>query len=502
MGGNSEQHHNYQEHVLLFPFMAQGHIIPFVELAKLIHHRRRCTITVVSTPSNIRALTSSFPSTPTFRLVPLPFDPTHHSLSSSDESSDTLPTHHIVRLLHASRSLRPAFSLLLSDILSSPSAPSRLCVIADIFTSWACEVAESLSVYHAVFTTCGGYGTTAYFSLWQHLPHAHTDADEFAVPGFPNSFRLRRSQLSSYMRAADGADQWSAFFQPAIATSLKSKSMLCNSVEEVETTGFRLLRDYTGLRVYDVGPLLPFPDDKKSSYKRAGKAHGLSVDACVELLDAHPPNSVLYVSFGSQNTISARQMMELAKGIEASGEAFIWVIRPPVEFDIGGEFQNEWLPEGFEERARQHARGVLVRDWAPQLEILSHVSTGAFLSHCGWNSALESLSRGVPLIGWPLASEQFYNSVMLEEELGVCVEVARGKEVVVQGEEVERVVREVMGEERGAEMRRRAAEVRRLLEEAMREGDGETKGSSLRAIDEFLEVALSGKSAMNGGCLN
>ncbi|KAK1267610.1 UDP-glycosyltransferase 92A1 [Acorus gramineus] len=448
--------------------MAQGHIIPFMELAKLIHHRRRCTVTIVSTPANVRALVSSFPSTTTFRLVPLPFDPTHHYLPSASESSDTLPTHLFVRLLHASLSLRPAFSALLSDILSSSAAPSRLCVIADVFTSWATEVAEALGAHHAVFTTCGGYGTTAFFSLWQHLPHARTDAEEFSVPGFPDSFRLRRSQLSSYIRAADGADEWSADLRPAIATSLRSKSMLCNSAEEVETTGIRLLRNYTGLCVYAVGPLL-------------------------EWLDIHPPNSVLYISFGSQNTISAQQMMELAKGIEASGKAFIWVIRPPVEFDIGGEFQNEWLPEGFEERARQHARGVLVRDWAPQLEILSHASTGAFLSHCGWNSALESLSRGVPLIGWPLASEQFYNSVMLEEELGVCVEVARGKEVVVPGEEVERVVREVMGEERGVGMRRRAVEVRGLLEEAMREGDGEAKGSSLRAIDEFLEVALSGK---------
>ncbi|KAK1266871.1 Crocetin glucosyltransferase 3 [Acorus gramineus] len=481
--------------------MAQGHIIPFMELAKLIHHRRRCTITVVSTPANIRALISSFPSTPTFRLVPLPFDPTHHSLPASSESCDTLSTPLFVRLLHASLSLRPAFSFLLSDFLSSPSAPSRLCVIADVPTSWACEVAESLGAHHAVFSTCGAYGTTSYFSLWQHLPHARTDADEFPVPSFPDSFRLNRSQLPSYLRAADGADVWSAFFQPAIATSLRSKSMLCNSVEEVETSGFRLLRNYTGLRVYAVGPLLPFLDEKKS-YKRAGKAHGLSVDACLEWLDAHPPASVLYVSFGSQNTISARQTMELAKGIEASGKAFIWVIRPPVEFDIGGEFKNEWLPEGFEERMRESARGVLVRDWAPQLEILSHASTGAFLSHCGWNSALESLSRGVPMIGWPLASEQFYNSVMLEEELGVCVELARGKEVVVPGKEVERVVRVVMGEERGAELRRRAVVLRELLEDSMKEGDGEGKGSSLKAIDEFLEIALSGKSQMNGGSLN
>ncbi|KAM1049994.1 hypothetical protein TB2_031322 [Malus domestica] len=103
-------------------------------------------------------------------------------------------------------------------------------------------------------------------------------------------------------------------------------------------------------------------------------------------------------------------MMELTVGLEEIGKPFVWVIRPPVGFDVKGDFKAEWLPDGFEERMSKRKQGLLVHNWAPQLEILSYKSTGFFVSHCGWNSVMESLSQGVPIVGWPLAAEQAYNS--------------------------------------------------------------------------------------------
>ncbi|KAJ6793264.1 Uncharacterized protein M6B38_111850 [Iris pallida] len=114
----------------------------------------------------------------------------------------------------------------------------------------------------------------------------------------------------------------------------------------------------------------------------------------VKWLDSHESGSVVYVSFGSQNTVLASQMMSLADGLESSGHPFVWVVRPPLGFDLSSEFRPEWLPQGFEERMRASGKGILIRRWAPQLEILSDDSTDAFLSHCRWNSVLESLSRG------------------------------------------------------------------------------------------------------------
>lgn len=218
---------------------------------------------------------------------------------------------------------------------------------------------------------------------------------------------------------------------------------------------------------------------------------GVSAEKCIEWLDLQKPNSVLYISFGSQNTIGPGQMMALAAGLEESGVRFIWVIRPPIGFDLKGEFKEEWLPEGFEERTtREKNQGLLVKNWAPQLEILSHNSTGGFVSHCGWNSVIESLSQGVPIIGWPMAAEQAYNSKMLVEEMEVSVELTRGVQSEIKVEEVKRVIEMVMEEKgKGGEMREKAAEIAVRISAAMNE-EGEEKGSSIRAMDDFVSAVL------------
>ena len=150
--------------------------------------------------------------------------------------------------------------------------------------------------------------------------------------------------------------------------------------------------------------------------------------------------------------------MQLATALEVSGKYFIWVVRPPIGFDINSEFKaEEWLPQGFEQRIQDRKRGLLVHKWAPQVEILSHKSISAFLSHCGWNSVLEALSHGVPIIGWPMAADQFSNVVLLEKEVGVCVEVARGPRCEVKHEDIVKKIELVMNDtEKGKEMRRKA----------------------------------------------
>ncbi|GKV41011.1 hypothetical protein SLEP1_g48592 [Rubroshorea leprosula] len=247
--------------------------------------------------------------------------------------------------------------------------------------------------------------------------------------------------------------------------------------------------------VWPIGPLLPSALLNKSSSSagyfyqhRAGKQPGISVEKCIKWLDLQKPDSVLYISFGSQNTISQAQMKALASGLEESGVLFIWVIRPPLGFDLRGEFKPEWLPEGFEERTREKKQGLLVKNWAPQLDILSHKSTGAFVSHCGWNSVTESLSQGVPIIGWPMAAEQAYNSKMLVEEMAVSVELTRGLQSEIRGEEVKEVIETVMGEKgKGAEMRKKATEVAERIKAAMNE-EGDEKGSSIKALDDFISA--------------
>ncbi|KAH0715277.1 hypothetical protein KY284_008182 [Solanum tuberosum] len=189
-------------------------------------------------------------------------------------------------------------------------------------------------------------------------------------------------------------------------------------------------------------------------------------------------------------------MMELAIALDKANRVnFIWVVRPPLGFDNNMEFRaEEWLPERFVQRVfEDQNRGLIVPKWAPQVEILAHKSVGAFLTHCGWNSVLESLENGVPLLGWPIAAEQFYNAKFLEQDVGVCVEVARGNNSQIEV---------VMGiNEKGNEIRRKTCEVKEMISDAIID-DEDFKGSSIKAMDEFLNAALSMNKLSNDERIN
>lgn len=342
-------------------------------------------------------------------------------------------------------------------------------------------------MFHAMFIAGGGFGFACYHSLWMNLPHLKTESDEFLLPDFPDGLTIHRTQLTSYLKASSGDDFYSMLLQNSLSLWKNVGCVLINTVEEIDRTGVMYFRRQLNRQVWTIGPVLL----STRTGNRAGKNNGISVEDCRKWLDTKRSGSVLYVSFGSQNTISQSQMMELALALEKSGKNFIWVVRPPLGFDINSEFKSsEWLPEGFEERVIKGSKqGLLVHKWAPQVEILSHKSTSAFLSHCGWNSTLEALSNGVPMLGWPIGAEQFYNVKMLEEEIGVCVEVARGIREV-QHEELVSKFELVMdsGRGKGEEMKRRAMEVKEIIKNAMKDEEG-FKGSSVKAMDEFLNAA-------------
>lgn len=369
----------------------------------------------------------------------------------------------------------------------------------------AVAVARSIGTVNVTFSTGGAYGTAAYVSLWRHLPHRNTDSDEFSLPGFPETCRFHRSQLHKYLLSADGNDEWSKLMGTQITLSLGSYGWLCNTTKEIEPLGLDIFEKYTKLPIWTIGPLLPqsmlTPNNKLSASdnfeQRVMKEPGVSPEKIIKWLHSHSENSVLYISFGSQNTITTSQMMELAMGLEASGKPFIWVIRPPFGYDIKGEFRAEWLPKGFEERMTETKQGLLVHKWAPQTVILSHSSVGAFLSHCGWNSIVESLSQGVPIIGWPLGAEQPYNSKMMVEDMGVVVELTRGFEGRVVAEEVKRVVNTVLEKEgTGGEMKKKVLEIGQKIRVGMREEEGQ-EGSSITAMNDFVRSILSMRTRMS-----
>ncbi|QCE04714.1 hydroquinone glucosyltransferase-like [Vigna unguiculata] len=218
---------------------------------------------------------------------------------------------------------------------------------------------------------------------------------------------------------------------------------------------------------------------------------------CLLWLDKQQPDSVLYVSFGSGGTLSQEQINELALGLELSKHKFLWVnLRAPNDrasatyFSDGGLVDDDddplqFLPKGFLERTKE--QGLVMCGWAPQVEVLGHRSIGAFLSHCGWNSVLESVVHGVPMIAWPLFAEQRSNAALVSEGLKVALRAKmknpRGKSNgVVVKEEIVELIKGVMEEGlEGEEIRRKVKELKKLANCAMMED-----GSSTRTIEKLV----------------
>nr|KYP51939.1 Hydroquinone glucosyltransferase [Cajanus cajan] len=221
--------------------------------------------------------------------------------------------------------------------------------------------------------------------------------------------------------------------------------------------------------VYPVGPIVQSGDDAK----------GLDLE-CLKWLDKQQVGSVLYVSFGSGGTLSQEQVNELAYGLELSNHKFLWVVRAPsgLASDAYLSAKNnvdplEFLPCGFLERTKE--QGVVIPSWAPQVQVLSHSSVGGFLTHCGWNSILESVLNGVPLITWPLFAEQRMNAVVLSEGLKVGVRPKLNENGLVEREEIVEVIKSLMKGEKGVELRKRIKELKEDAINAIREGGSSTK---------------------------
>ncbi|KAH6819365.1 hypothetical protein C2S51_002968 [Perilla frutescens var. frutescens] len=219
-----------------------------------------------------------------------------------------------------------------------------------------------------------------------------------------------------------------------------------------------------------IGPILPTANNLERRH------------ACLEWLDKQEPKSVIYVSFGTTVSLSDEQINELAHGLERSKVKFLWVLRDADKGDVfDGDVRRAELPEGFEERVG--GEGMVVREWAPQPQILGHPSIGGFMSHCGWNSCVESITMGVAIAAWPMHSDQPSNAALVADILrtGLVVREWKQRLEVVKASTVESVVRRLMASEEGDEMQRRAEELGATVRRATEAG-----GASRLELDSFI----------------
>lgn len=205
---------------------------------------------------------------------------------------------------------------------------------------------------------------------------------------------------------------------------------------------------------------------------------------CLKWLETQPSKSVIFLCFGRRGLFSKDQLKEIAIGLEKSGCRFLWSVRNPPGMGNSDPDLGELLPEGFLERNRD--KGMVIKTWAPQKEVLSHDSVGGFVTHCGRSSILEAVSFGVPMIAFPMYAEQRMNRVFMVEEMKVALPLDDVAEGFVSAVEVEKRVRELMETPNGRAVRERVAELKVAGRKAVAEG-----GSSVVALQTFVNLVMA-----------
>jgi len=233
--------------------------------------------------------------------------------------------------------------------------------------------------------------------------------------------------------------------------------------------------------VYSIGPLNLLVKDIDDEDLNAIRSNLWKEEfECVEWLDTREPNSVVYVNFGSITVMTSEQLNEFAWGLASSNKSFLWVIRPDV---VGGE--NVVLPPGFVEQTKD--RGLL-SSWCPQEQVLAHPAIGGFLTHSGWNSTLESVCGGVPMICWPFFAEQQTNCRFCCKDWGIGLEIED-----VKRDKIESLVRELVDGEKGREMKEKAMQWKDLAVSA----SSGPYGSSFLNLENLIRQVLVGESVKN-----
>ncbi|XP_028767662.1 UDP-glycosyltransferase 88F5-like [Neltuma alba] len=480
-----------EQTIVLYPAPGIGHIISMAELGKLLllHHSHSFSITILLTTgfldkpsldSYIRRISQSYPSI-SFRRFPfLAVE------SAATPRSPAATAFEFIRLNETN----------VASALKVISQTSNVrAFVIDLFCTSAMNIGSSLGIPVYYFFTSGA----AILSAFCYFPKIHEQTtksfkDLSIDLHFPANPPLKAFEVVEPLLDRDDPAYWDFLY---FCSHLpKASGIIVNTFQELEPIAVKAIAEGACFPdpkqappVYYIGPLIAEP-----KYPNEGEGEGEGDRGkrqnCLLWLEKQPSRSVVYLCFGSRGSMSIEQMKEIANGLERSGQRFLWVVkRPPIDErmkqteDTTREFDLESiLPSGFMERTQD--RGVVVRSWAPQVEVLSRESVGGFVTHCGWNSVLEAVVAGVPMIAWPLYAEQHMNRNLLVEDMKMAMGLEhRDGDGFVKGDNLEKKVRELMESEKGREMRERCLKMRNLAVSARG-----TFGSSTKWLNNLVET--------------
>ncbi|GLJ43473.1 hypothetical protein SUGI_0903840 [Cryptomeria japonica] len=484
-------------HVMLLSSLGHGHLIPFMQLAKNLASKG-LTVSFVTTFHHIPSLQNKVEEAQKagldIHLVEVEIPEDHLTLGKVN--SNSVQWHQLPPLLAAGERLQYHFERFLGRFLKGEinTLPPPACLIADVLLGWSSAVAQKFGIPRVNFETSGMFSESVQQIVWDLLPRnlSRTPSGRFVVPGVPREVKLTRLQLLPELPEATPENGTHQFWLRQRAGNKQSWRTIVNSFYELEGE----FADHFGRvngTLRTIGPLLPAGAFENREVIRIAPAVEMGVNTeeekCMQWLDVQTEGSVLYISFGSENSIKTLQIEELALGLEASGVKFLWVLRNPSD-SAKKDFSSalDFLPAGLYERVVEKKKGMFVLGWAPQLSILAHPATGGFLSHCGWNAVMESTTMGVPMIAWPLYAEQPFNSKFVVDEIKIAVEAPQRIEEnwLVSRDDVEKVVRMLMVEDKGKELRTRVKQLRVAAQVAVAPG-----GSSFTNFDLFVSEIKS-----------
>ncbi|XP_010030919.3 UDP-glycosyltransferase 91C1 [Eucalyptus grandis] len=464
-----------QYEIMMFPWLAFGHILPYFELAKRLASKG-IHISFISTPRNIQRL----PPVPdnlieNIKLVQIPLTSVD-GLPENSEATIDLPLECTEYLRKACDGLREALEQLLCKI--SPDL-----ILFDFVQCWIPQIAAKFSVpsgYFSAYAACTlaflgppaelesfGRGKKpedfAVTPDWFPLTSLVSQGPHLAQKMFKNLYFPDKSSLSCSQR-------WAATLHGCEFVAVRSCS-------EFEGEYLNLLRGLYRKPVLPVGLLPPL-----SKNKACDQATGSNWSHISKWLDKQARKSVLFVGFGTEYKMPLEEIHELAYGLELSEMPFFWILRKPggLEFD-----SSELLPDGFLERTSE--RSMVSIGWAPQLAILGHPAIGGCLYHSGWSSIIESLGFGHPQITMPMVDDQGLNAKLLVEK-GVGFEVPRNEDGSFHRDAVAKSIRLVMLEDQGEGLRVKAAHIQKIF------ADQDLHDSYINDFVEFLYSRRKGSS--------
>ncbi|XP_031495854.1 gallate 1-beta-glucosyltransferase 84A24-like [Nymphaea colorata] len=343
------------------------------------------------------------------------------------------------------------------------------CLVGNQFTSWVADVAARLGIPCATLWI----QSCAVFAAYYRYHHEPSQFQETAgdILKFPTLPPIRFEDLPSLVRPDNPYPFYTRLLNSQFEKMKSYRWVFANSADELERQVIDSMAELQPIK--PVGPLVPFA--------LLGRRGTCDVRAdlwaaelnCLEWLDGQPDNSVIYVSFGSYLTFPAQQMAELAWGLKNSGTRFMWMVKPKVDDSDSG------LPEDFVDEGLDRGRVV---PWCPQTDVLRHRAVAGFLTHCGWNSTLETIAAGVPVIAFPSWSDQPTNAKFIVDVYRLGVRLQVGPDGLVSREEVKRCIGEVMAGEAAAEMRQEALRWKDVVTRAAADG-----GTSDQNIQEFVD---------------